>query len=223
MKQIIIFLILVFSGSFCFSQTIFDLEKIKKETLDTTASSTFTYNSLVEVFNNNPSLLDISKGTIIYYGKLFREGYKPYKFDFKEIELSKLISKKKYKRAIVVGEEIIRRDPSNLKILKELFVCYKKVGFNDKANITEIKLGLLVSSILAQGSGQLKENTLKIISVGDEYTMMRVLGISGISRNSVMTGQSTFDTWKAKDPKGKRIDFFVELLINLQALPNFEK
>ena len=223
MKHVIIFLILIVQGSLSFSQNVFDLEKIKKETLDTTASSTFTYNSLVEVFNTNPSLLDISKGAVIYYGKLFRKDYKPYKFDLKEIEFSKLISKKKYKRAIAVGEEIIKKDPANLEILEKLFVCYKKVGLNDKANITEIKLGLLVSSILAQGSGQLKENTLKIISVGDEYTIMRALGISGISRNSVMTGQSTFDTWKAKDSKGKRIDFFVELLINLQAPPNFDK
>ena len=100
MKHVIIFLILIVPGSLSFSQNVFDLEKIKKETLDTTASSTFTYNSLVEVFNNNPSFLDISKGALIYYGKLFREGYKPYKFDLKETHLVQMGS------AICCGHKI---------------------------------------------------------------------------------------------------------------------
>ena len=218
MKHFIIFLFYLTASADVFSQNHLDLEKIRKVVLD--SSLYFSYNSLVEEFNTNPSMIDIGKGTIIYYGKLFTKDYKPYKINFDEIEFTKLVSRKKYKQAIPKGEEIIKHDPVNLEILSELSLCYKRMNSTDKAELTKIKVGALLSSILNYGSGLSKEITLKVISVGDEYAAMGMLGISGISMNSSISVPSILDTWKAKDKNGKRIDFFVEVLNNLQALPS---
>ena len=218
MKHFIILLLFITASTESFSQNPIDLNKIKKAVIDT--SSIFSYYSLVEKFSSNPSLLDISDGTVIYYGKLFTKNYKPYKINFDEIEFTKLVAKKKWKQAITKGEEIIKSDPTNLEILSELSMCYKKTNLPDKSELTKSKVDLLVSSILAYGSGLSKENTLKVISVGDEYAVMRMLGISGISRSSLISATSILDTWEAKDKNGKRIVFFVEVLNNLQEMPN---
>lgn len=196
-----------------FSQSSLDLDKIKSSIADSNS-----YTLLVEQFNTNPSAINVENGAMLYYGKLFSKDFKPYKINFDEIEFSKLVSKRKYKQAIPKGEDLIKNDPINLEILSELSVCYKKAGLTDKANLTEIKVGLLMSSILPYGSGLSKENTLKVISVGDEYAMMGMLGIVGVTRNSLISAKSILDTWEAKNKSGKRIGFFVEVLNNLQAL-----
>lgn len=215
MKHLIILLLFTVASSDIFSQGSLDLGNIKKAALDTT--SKFSYYPLVEKFNSNPLVLNIPEGTVIYYGKLFTRGYKPYKINFDAIEFTKLFVKKKYKKAIPKGEEVIRTDPANLEILSKLSMCYKKAGLIDKSDFINSKVDLLISSILTYGSGQSKENTLKVISIGDEYAVMGMLGISGISRKSSVTAPSIIDRWAAKDKNGKRIDFFVEVLNNPQA------
>ncbi len=58
------------------------------------------------------------------------------------------------------------------------------------------------------------------ITPDGEINSMGMLGISGISRTSLISALSILDTWKAKGKNGKRIDFFVEVLNNLQDLPH---
>lgn len=217
MKHILL-LILICSttGIASLSQILIDLNKIKEFVNDSTAIS--NYQSLVEEFNQNPAALDSNKGSLIYYGKLFRN-YNLYRINFDEINFSELVFKKKYKQAISKGEDLLKSDPINLEILSKLLICYSKTDNKVKEELTKVKVGLLTTSILTHGDGLSDSTTLKVITVGDEYAMMGMLGISGISRNSKMSGKSTTDTWKAKNSKGKRIEFFVEVLHNLQAEP----
>ena len=215
MKHIYL-LILIYSTTSIpsLSQIPIDLNKIKEFVVDSTSTS--NYRSLVEEFNQNPSALDTNKGSLIYYGKLFGN-YDLYKINFDELNFSELVLKKKYKQAISKGEDLLKSDPVNLEILSKLLLCYNKTDNKGKEEITKIKVGLLTTCILTHGDGLSDSTTLKVISVGDEYAMMGILGISGMSRNSKMSAKSTVDTWKAKNSKGKRIEFFVEVLYNLQA------
>ena len=217
MKYFITLLLFITTSADISSQSPLNLDKIKEAVSDT--NSDFSYSSLIKKFNIDPGALNIAQGTVIYYGKLFTEGYKPYKINFDEIEFTKLIAKKKYKRAIPKGEEIIKSDPVNLETLSKLFICYRKVGLIDSANSIKSRVDLIIAIILTYGSGESRENTLKVISVGDEYAVMRMLGITGIFRKSLTAEASILDTWKA-DKDGKRVDFFVEVLNNLQALPS---
>ena len=215
MKRILILILIFFATSIAtFSQSQLDLDEIKKLAEDSTSIS--NYRSLVEEFNHNPLALDTAMGNLIYYGKLFK-GYDLYKINFDEINFTELVLKKKFKQAIPKGEGLIKSDPVNLEILSKLLICYGKANIKDKAELTKAKVDLLVTTILTHGDGLSETKTLKVISVGDEYTMMGMLGITGLSRNSKLSAKSTFDTWNAKNSKGKRTDFFVEVLFNPQA------
>ena len=217
MKHIFILILICFATStVALSQAPLDLNEIKKFVKDSTSIS--NYRSLVEEFNQNPSSLDTTKGSLVYYGKLFA-GYDLYRINFNELNFSELVLKKKYKQAIPKGEELIKSDPVNLEILSNLLICYNKTHNKAKEELTEIKVGLLITSILTHGDGLSGSTTLKVISVGDEYVMMGTLGINGVSRNSKMSASSILDIWKAKNSKGKRIEFFVEVLHNLDAAP----
>jgi hypothetical protein len=215
MKYSLIVLFSISVSTDVFSQDSLDLKKIRKSVSDTTSGP--SYETFIEKFNTSPLSLSVDEGTILYYGKLFKD-YKPYKINFDEIEFTKLVSKKKHKQAISKGEDLIKSDPANLELLLALLTCYEEADLASKASLTKSKIELLVSSILAHGSGESKNNTLKVVSVGDEYAIMGILKITGLSRSSLMTSSSVLDTWKAKDRNGKRIDYFVEVVHNSQAL-----
>jgi hypothetical protein len=211
-KHLLILIAALFATTSGFAQDSLDLEEIKRAVRDTGSGS--GHPVLLEQFNKFPGLLSISKGTTIYYGRLFTEGYKPHQLNFEAIEFTKLLLKKKYKKAIPKGEEILRTDPANLEILAKLLVCYKETGQAANADLTKGKVDLLMASIMTNGSGESKDNTVKVVSVGDEYAVMGMLGIAGLTRSTVITRSSIFDTWKARGPNGQHMDFFVELLLN---------
>jgi hypothetical protein len=217
MKPYLILLLFVLAATKLLSQTSIDLKEIEKMTTDSTASP--SYSVLVEIFNSSPSALNVHEGKLIYYGRLFSASYKPYKLNFDEVDFTKLVGSRKYKQAVPKGEDLLKADPANLEVMARMFTCYKKLGLHDKADLTKAKIDLLVSSILAQGTGRSKDSTMKVVSVGDEYAMMGVLGISGITRRSSITGVSILDTWKVKNSKGNRIDLYVEVLINPKDKP----
>lgn len=217
MKSCLSLLLFMLIGINLLGQPSFDLKEIEDLTTDPGADP--SYSVLVEIFNNSPSALNVHEGKLIYYGRLFAPNYKPYKLNFDEMDFTKLVGGKKYKKAVTKGEDLLKAAPANLEVLARLFTCYNKLGLQDKANLTKAKIDLLVSSILAQGSGQSKDNTIKVVSVGDEYVMIGVLGFSGTRQNSSITGVSILDTWKVKDPKGNRRDLYVEVLVNQKGAP----
>jgi len=216
-KHIFLLAILYVPFETClFGQARLELDSIKRFVGDSLSSP--NYQSLITKFNETPVALDSAEGSKIYYGRIFK-GYDPYKINFDEFDFEKLVGKGKYKAAITKGEEMLKTDPANLEILSMLVTCYNNTHLYDKKDLTIAKLELLTKAILMYGDGLSEKNTLKIVSIGDEYAMMRQLKVVGLSRNSRFSGQSTFDTWQAKNQQGRRIDFYAELLLNTETLP----
>lgn len=214
MKKIIIVALLAALYSGVVAQTI-SLDSIKNFVEDSLTTS--NYRSLLGEFSNHPEALDSKQGSIVYYGRIFN-GFDPYKFDFDEIDFEKLVQKRKYKAAIPKGEELLKVDPANLEVLSMLYTCYTNAQLTGRKELTKIKLDLLTESILMYGDGSSESSTLKIVSIGDEYAMMRILKVVGSSRTTKFLPQSALDIWQAKNSKGKRIDFFAELMLNSETM-----
>jgi hypothetical protein len=216
MRHIVFFLLIYFAFQTClFGQRKSELDSIKKLVGDSLSRP--NYQSLIEMFNENPATLDSTEGSIIYYGRIFN-GYDPYRINFDEIDFEKLVGKGQYKAAIIKGEELLKTDPVNLEVLSILITCYNNAHLNNKKELTKTKVDLLTNSILMYCNGSSETNTLKIVSIGDEYAMMKKLKIIGLSRVSQFDNGSTVDTWQAKNPQGKRIDFFAEIVLNIETL-----
>ena len=79
------------------------------------------------------------------------------------------------------------------------------------------KLNLLLNTVFKSGTGKEQENAFKVVAIGDEYAIMAWLGVSGLSRQSLMKGGSTIDSWKVRDSKsGKKYDMHFEWLVNAE-------
>lgn len=123
-RQLFILLTLLTSSSFHsgFCQNNIDLEEIKVFTQDST--SEYFYDSLIQEFQDNPSSFGAAKGLNIYYGKLFSKYYKTFNFSEDERKFNEFLSRRNFKKAIPLGEQILKNDPVNFEIIFKLVGAY---------------------------------------------------------------------------------------------------
>ncbi len=213
MKRIFCLSLLLLFTNLSFGQSGLDLKEIEKLTNDST--SDYFYPRLISDFNNQPEYFDSVKARFLYYGKLYTKSYKMFQFSTDEVEFNKLLNKGKYKKATPIGEKILQENPANIEIISKLNLCYKKTGMTQNADTTLNKLTLLLKTVFQSGTGKETENAFKVVAIGDEYAIMAWLGVIGISRQSLMNGSSTIDSWKVKESKsGKKYEMHFEWLVN---------
>ena len=213
MKKIFYLAILVLFINISFGQTELNLKEIEKLTKDST--SEYFYSTLISEFNNNPKLFKSEKAKFIYYGRLFTNGYKIFQLTANDKQFNNLLSKGKYKNAIPFGEKILQDIPANIEIISKLQLCYEKANMKEKADTAFTKLNILLNTVLQSGTGQSSNEAFKVVAVGDEYSIMALLGLATITRISKLNSASAIDSWKVKEIKsGKKSELHFEWLVN---------
>ncbi|MDR2123013.1 MAG: DUF4919 domain-containing protein [Flavobacteriaceae bacterium] len=220
MKNIFLSVIL-FATGLSFSQII-DLDRISKEI--TNSESPFFYEKLVEEFSTQPLILlsDSLKSQHLYYGKLYSNYYKK-SAEFKStyLKFMKLAGAKKYLKAIQSGEELLEKDPVNLMVYMSLITCYKNSkGSEKRTKELEIRAEVLMKTIASCGDGKSKKTAFKVISSGDEITLLNYLGINPekYSRSSEKLNPETIlDIWtkNKKYTEDHRNIIYVEIFENI--------
>lgn len=178
MRNILVFLMLGIVNIF-YSQLV-NKEEIKRNIID--KNSSFYYPTLVDDFTNNPTQLysDSLKSLYLYYGKLYSEYYKKNaKIKPKYLKFVKLTNVKKYKKALDMGEVLLKKDPVNLVVLLHMITCYKNLNIDSQElKKTEIQAEILLKIIARYGDGASKEKSFKVISIEDEFAILNYLGIN---------------------------------------------
>lgn len=222
MKRLLVSLFVASMAYTANAQGSVDLDEIRRLTQDT--NSRYFYDTLVNEFVTDPNNIELTKGKSIYYGKLFSRYYKVYEFSDDESVFHEHIDKQHFWQAIELGERILCEDPINLDILVNMFQCYIIVGLQQQARITKRKLDVLYNCILFSGTGETRETAYRVISVGDEYAMIGMLGHNGLSRQTVVTGNSIIDSWTIRDEKtGVKKDLHFEVIVNEEAMSKLDR
>lgn len=222
MKKLILSVFFAWLGCAVYAQSSVDLDEIRRLTQDT--NSRYFYDTLVNEFVTNPSNIELTKGKSIYYGKLFSRYYKVYEFSDDESVFHEQVSKQRFWQAIETGERILQEDPINLDILINMFQCYRVVGLQQQARTAKRKIDILYNCILFSGTGETRETAYRVISVGDEFAIIGMLGHNGLSRQSFMIGNSIIDSWTIRDEKtGAKKDLHFEVIVNEEAMSKLDR
>ena len=213
MRKIVYLAFLALLTNTSFAQTEINLKEIEKLTKDST--SEYFYSTLISEFTNNPKLFKSEKAKFIYYGRLFTNSYRMFQFTENDKQFNKLLSKGKYKNAIPFGEKILREIPANIEVISKLQLCYQKAEMKKEADTAFSKLTILLNTVLQSGTGQSSNEAFKVVAVGDEYSIMALLGLATITRISKLNSASAIDSWKVKEIKsGKKSELHFEWLVN---------
>ena len=81
--------------------------------------------------------------------------------------------------------------------------CYRAAGDNVKADFHKaIYLGL-INSILAKGDGNSTDTAYTVITIEEEYAVMKALGYTAWAQTFVRQGEHTFDVVSGTDDRSK--------------------
>jgi len=211
MKRIAL-LFCALAASFCISAQV-NLEEIRKLAADD--ATAYYYDSLVQDFLTNPGDFEMSKGITLYYGKLFSDDYEPYAFSPQVTNFDEAFRVQNYRRAIVLGEKIVKKDPVDFTVLLKLLKCYLEEKEEEAAQFTRMQVDVLYKAILHSGDGSTPESAIKVLQIADEYAIMALMGIEGVSRRSQMGDNSILDVWKVRSAaKGGKEVMYFEVLSN---------
>ena len=210
-----ILILLVFNLSF--SQPI-NFETIKDNVTD--KNSSYYYEQLISEFLNNTSAFQNEKvkSYYLYYGKLYSSYYtKSLEGKNNYLKFMKQIAAKKYTKAVILGEELLKNDPVNLTVILNLIICYNENNENEeRLKLLKNQAEILMRAIADYGDGKNKETAFKVISLSDEFALLNYMGINleMYSRNSEKLNSTTIlDIWtkEQKYQKDKRNKIYIEV------------
>jgi hypothetical protein len=82
--------------------------------------------------------------------------------------------------------------------------CYLATGDNAKADLHKAIYVGLINSILAKGDGNSPETAYSVITIEEEYAVMRALGFTVWGQEFVHTPEHTFNVLSGTDDRNKR-------------------
>ena len=132
--------------------------------------------------------------------------YNPYNSKISDIRKAAFdfLGKDKFPEAIAEAQKGLALSKYNIDLLMLLATAYRVSG--DSANAAKIREQYvsLIDSILRSGTGRDYATAFQVISVDEEYTVLRILRLESTNQSLVEHDGSEFDVMKVKDTESGR-------------------
>lgn len=140
--------------------------------------------------------------------------YNPYSTEVTEIgnKAQELFNNKDFDAAIKEADKGLKIDKYNIQLLITQAAAYREKGDIKKADETRQLWMSLIDSILMEKKGQSYEDAFQVISVKEEYTVLRVMGLTTINQSLEMHEGSSYDVITAQSKKsGQMLKVFFNI------------
>jgi hypothetical protein len=163
------------------------------------ASKTADYNTLVDKLKSGDTSIDF-KALRIAYSQT--RDYSPYGSDRdSQAAMFEAAKSKKYKDAIKEADKILKNNYVDMEAHITEAIAYRELGDTAKADLHKAIGNGLVNSVLNSGDGKSAKTAYVVISTGEEYTILRALGLRPASQSLDHIDGHTFDVMTGTNPK----------------------
>lgn len=149
-------------------------------------ADTALYGKLLDRFIQADSTLTPDEISLLYYGAVYRDNYAPYELNDNEKKFYDLCSARKFEKALTVGEELLRNNPLDIRLLNRLYTCARKMEDVKKYNAYKFRYMALVTAVSNSGNGKSDSTAFVVIRISDEYAVLSHLELS--HRNQSLKG-----------------------------------
>jgi hypothetical protein len=129
--------------------------------------------------------------------------YQPYDSKNRDCQKSvnDLLNQGKFPEAIAEAQKGLAGAKYDIDLLVLLAAAYRESGDTANADKTRERWMALVDSILRSGTGRDFASAFQVISVAEEYALMRVLGLQAGDQSLVAHEGSEYDVVTTKNPR----------------------
>lgn len=125
-----------------------------------------------------------------------------------EKAMSEALQAKEFAAALKSAETVLDSEYVNLDAHFVAYVAEREMGDSAKAEFHRAVFRGLIDSIRNSGDGKSPEKAWVIISVHEEYVVLRAMGLRPSGQSLVEKDGHAYDVMKAKDADGKEQTFY---------------
>ena len=157
-----------------------DYSSIKDMTTD--LNSAFYYPKLLKRYKDNDTTISPREYRMLYYGFCMQKEYTAFPgFTIEDDELRATFSKDVLEQAdlqaiVTSSKKYLDKFPFDLKKLNLVYVASRELGDSLTTEIYLDKVRNISMAILSSGNGLSKETAFHVISLPDEFAMVKMLG-----------------------------------------------
>jgi len=143
--------------------------------------------------------------------------YDPYSTGDSDVlkKARELFQEQKLQEAIDEAAKGLEKHKYNIDLLILQASAYRKLGIIDKADEMRRQWFALMDSILNSGDGRGFDTAYKVITIAEEYTALRLLGLEVVSQSLAGNKGSAFDVMTVKDAESgaeSKVYFNIDLI-----------
>ncbi|MBS1585172.1 MAG: DUF4919 domain-containing protein [Bacteroidetes bacterium] len=145
-------------------------------------NSAFYYPKLMQRYHNNDTTLSLREYAMLYYGYPLQKQYNPLTgFEIEDENIRKIFSQDELhtedlRNIVQESKNYLEKFPFDLKKLNLVYIASKELGDSTTQNVYLEKIRKIALTILSTGDGLHKETAFHVISLPDEYAMIKMLG-----------------------------------------------
>ncbi len=127
--------------------------------------------------------------------------YNPYSFLPGRKTMFDALQGKKYTEALDAAQKVLDREYVDIDAHTVCKIAYRQMGNEEKAGYHAFVAGGLLDSILASGKISAQESAPAVISVNEEYVLMRALGLKPGKQKLIKEAGHSYDRLEVTDTK----------------------
>lgn len=166
------------------------------------------YYGLVKTLKNNDINIDFQALRLSYTKT---KDYRPYGADDKAKDAAfDALNKKNYAEAVRQAESVLEKNYVDLDIHLLCRIAYREMGNSEKYAFHNAVLKGLAGSLYASGDGLTPEQAIVVISVSEEYFLLKANGLKMVKSSSMMVNGHHYDKMDVENKKTaeKKVIYF---------------
>jgi hypothetical protein len=125
-----------------------------------------------------------------------------------EKEMFQRLNGKDFAKALNDAEKVLAQEYVNMDAHFVAYVCNQELGHQEKANFHRAVFRALVDSIVHSGDGKSPQGAWVVISVHEEYVVLRALGFQPVQQSLMNQNGHSYDVMKVKGQEGAEQTFY---------------
>ena len=127
--------------------------------------------------------------------------YNPYAPMMSYRQLNAAIAQKNYEEALKIAEGVLSKNFVEINAHMTAQIAYQETGNTEKAEFHKFMVDGLLNSIKSSVDGKSKEKAFEVISINEEYGLIRSLGLRPINQALMEDKGHSYDVITVVDPQ----------------------
>ncbi|MCA1605412.1 MAG: DUF4919 domain-containing protein, partial [Acidobacteria bacterium] len=157
-----------------------------------------TFNELVEKAKKGDRSVDFTELRIAFYESA---NYNPYTPMMTYRSLYGALAQTNYAEAIKIAESVLEKNFVEVNAHMVAQIAYRESGNAERAQFHKFMADGLLNSIKSKGDGKSKDTAFEVISINEEYGLLRSMSLRPIKQSLLQDKGHRFDALTVIDPQ----------------------